>query len=348
MESTPRGDTLTYWLRDTTLIHQDTLEVQLSYQATDSVGHLHQQVDTVSLLSKIPYAKRLKLQQKKIDEWTKKQEKAKKRGEPYDSIMPKENLDVQVTVGSTMTADKNVSFHFETPLAKIDTSKIHLYAKHDTLWYVSPYEFEQHRDTTVKALNKAYLEHTRDYVLRGEWRPGIEYSLELDSAAFIDIYGVASTKKKQGFSVQSNDELSTILLAIAGAKQSPMVVQSLDTSDKPVKQAPVVNGEAQFFYVKPGDYYARLFVDTNGNGRWDTGNYDENRQPEEVYYYPKKITCRAKWDFNESWNLTQTPLYQQKPAQITKQKGEQQRKIQNRNAKRALDLGKKYVPGMLK
>lgn len=348
MESTPRGDTLTYWLRDTTLIHQDTLEVQLSYQATDSLGHLHQQVDTVSLLSKIPYAKRLKLEQKKIDEWTKKQEKAKKRGEPYDSIMPKENLDVQVTVGSTMTADKNVSFHFETPLAKIDTSKIHLYAKHDTLWYVSPYEFEQQRDTTVKALNKAYLEHTRDYVLRGEWRPGIEYSLELDSAAFIDIYGVASTKKKQGFSVQSNNELSTILLTIAGAKQAPMVVQLLDTSDKPVKQAPVVNGEAQFFYVKPGDYYARLFVDTNGNGRWDTGNYDENRQPEEVYYYPKKITCRAKWDFNETWNLTQTPLYQQKPAQITKQKGEQQRKIQNRNAKRALDLGKKYVPGMLK
>ena len=247
-----------------------------------------------------------------------------------------------------MTADKNVSFHFETPLAKIDTSKIHLYAKHDTLWYVSPYEFEQQRDTTVKALNKAYLEHTRDYVLRGEWRPGIEYSLELDSAAFIDIYGVASTKKKQGFSVQSNDELSTILLIIVGAKQAHMVVQLLDTSDKPVKQAPVVNGEAQFFYVKPGDYYARLFVDTNGNGRWDTGNYDENRQPEEVYYYPKKITCRAKWDYNETWNLTQTPLYQQKPAQITKQKGEQQRKIQNRNAKRALDLGKKYVPGMLK
>ena len=122
MESTPRGDTLTYWLRDTTLIHQDTLVVQLSYQATDSVGQLHQQVDTVSLLSKIPYAKRLKLEQKKIDEWTKKQEKAKKRGEPYDSIMPKENLNVQVTAGSKMTADKNVSFHFETPLAKIDTS----------------------------------------------------------------------------------------------------------------------------------------------------------------------------------------------------------------------------------
>lgn len=339
MEATPRGDTLTYWLKDTALVHQDTLNIALRYMATDSTGVLKERTDTLSLLAKVPYAKRLKQEQKKIDEWKKKQEKAKKKGEPYDSIMPKVPLDVRINVSSSMTADQNVGIIVPAPLAKIDTSKIHLYAKHDTLWYVSPFELNKRIDTTVKAFNKEYVEHTRKYLLRGEWHPGVEYSLELDSAAFVDIYGNVSAKKKQGFKVLSNDECSTILLSITGTPNKPLLVELLDGSDKPIKQAKVVNGEARFFYVTPGEYYARLIVDANDNGVWDTGDYEKSIQPEEVYYYPYKISCRAKWDYTESWNVKQLPLYQQKPLQITKQKGEQQRKIQNRNAKRARDLG---------
>lgn len=348
MESNPRGDTLTYWLRDTTLINQDSLEIELKYQTSDSTGQLHLQTDTLMMLAKQPYAKRLKQAQKRLEEWNKKQERAKKRGEPYDSIMPKEALEVKLSVSSALAPDQNVGFSFTTPLALLDTSKVHLYSKQDTLWYVSPFEIEQQRDTSIVPFNDAYIKNTRNYVLRGEWRPNIEYSLELDSAAFVDIYGKASNKIKQGFKVKSNDEFSTILLTITGADGKPLVVQLLDNSDKPVKQVRTSNGMAQFFYVEPREYYVRLFIDANNNGKWDTGDYDKGVQPEEVYYYPKKITCRAKWDFNETWNLTSTPIYRQKPTEITKQKGEQQRKIQSRNAKRALDLGKEYIPGMMK
>lgn len=348
MEATPRGDTLTYWLRDTTLVNQDTLDIELTYQATDSTGTLYQQTDTLTMLSKQPYAKRLKQQQKKVDDWNKKQEKAKKRGEAYDSVMPKEVLEMKVNISSAMAPDQNIGIGFNTPLAVLDTAKIHLYAKHDTLWYEAPFEIEQQRDTSVVPLNDAYIENSRSYVLRGEWRPDIEYSLELDSAAFVDIYGKASEKKKQGFKINSNDEFSTIMLTITGAKNQNLVVQLLDNSDKPVKQVKASNGVARFFYVEPREYYVRLFVDANNNGRWDTGNYDEDLQPEEVFYYPKKITCRAKWDFSDTWNLDATPISKQKPSEITKQKGEQQRKIRNRNVQRALDLGKEYIPGLLK
>ena len=171
---------------------------------------------------------------------------------------------------------------------------------------------------------------------------------ELDSAAFVDIYGRASHAVKQGFTVRSTDDFSTIALNILGADAKHLVVQLLDGSDNVVKQVRTSNATARFFYVEPREYYVRLFVDRNDNGQWDTGNYDEDVQPEEVYYYPKKIECRAKWDFNEIWNLNAVPVYEQKPAKITKQKAEQQRKIKSRNAKRALDLGIKYLPDMLK
>ena len=40
--------------------------------------------------------------------WTKKQEKKKKKGEPYDSVMEVKPLDVQLSVSSQFDPDQNV------------------------------------------------------------------------------------------------------------------------------------------------------------------------------------------------------------------------------------------------
>ena len=125
------------------------------------------------------------------------------------------------------------------------------------------------------------------------------------------------------------------------------VAQLFDFNDKTVKEAvTAADGTAQFFYLREGTYYARLFVDTNGNGRWDTGDYATGTQPETVCYYPDKIECREKWDVTRQWNPFERPADRQKPADITKQKGDKQRKVQQRNLKRAQQMGIDYVPKM--
>ena len=57
-----------------------------------------------------------------MEEWTKKQEKRKKKGEPYDSVMAPKPLDVKIGVASQLDPDKNISFSFPTPLAHADTA----------------------------------------------------------------------------------------------------------------------------------------------------------------------------------------------------------------------------------
>ncbi|HEY9543468.1 MAG TPA: hypothetical protein VIR50_07675, partial [Prevotella sp.] len=79
------------------------------------------------------------------------------------------------------------------------------------------------------------------------------------------------------------------------------------------------------------------------NGRWDTGDFDSDRQPEEVYYYPETINVRAKWDITETWNPKLKPLYEQKPGKLVKQKNDKQKRIVNRNAQRATQLGIEYI-----
>jgi uncharacterized protein (DUF2141 family) len=57
---------------------------------------------------------------------------------------------------------------------------------------------------------------------------------------------------------------------------------------------------------KPGDYELRILYDTNGNGKWDTGEFfGKHRQPEKVVTVMKKFTVKANWDNDRDITLTQ-------------------------------------------
>ena len=339
IETTPKADTITYWIRDTLLVNRDTLEMEMTFLATDTLGELTPQTEILQLLSKQPYARRLKERQKKEEDWRKKEERKKRRGLPYDSIMPAEKVDMKILLGNKLSPDKNIMLQFATPIAEIDTSKIHLYARQDTLWYAARYRIKPWERTETVDTCDITRRSPRQFVLQGEWQPGTVYSLEMDSLAFVDLYGKGNGKHKQGFKVGALEDYGTFIFDITGFAGRRIVVQLLNEKDQVVKEVTTENGNATFFYVDTKSYYMRMFVDENGNGRWDTGDYASGRQPEEVYYYPKKMECRAKWDIHETWNPTLLPLSEQKPAEITKQKADQKRKISNRNAQRAKDKG---------
>ena len=331
IETQERQDTIHYWLRDTTLINQDTLRMEVSYMMTDTLGNLVNQTDTIEALAKIPYAKRQKDLAKEIDKWKKEQDRRKKREEDYDSIYPPKPLQPNFKLSQQMDPDKKIEIEMPTPLQRIDTAAIHLYSMIDSAWYEAPFTF------------RPIPNRLRFYEIQAEWRPDTEYSLEIDSAAFEDIYGLVSESYKQGLKVKSLDEYSTLTMKMSGVSDSlPLRVRLLNKSDAVVKEVLVKDGVAHFDHVNPDKYYLSAFVDANGNGIWDTGDYDEDRQAESVYYYPREIECKKQWDVTQQWNLTAVPRYKQKPQAITKEKADGAKKLKNRNAERALQLGIEY------
>lgn len=337
VEHNAKKDSITYWLRDTTLINTDTLTLSMEYLITDSTGVLISQSDTIDVVAKTSYAKRQKEKQKEYESWQKEQEKRKKREEPYDSIYPVKPLEVKINVPQSLNPISKVFINIPTPLAKADTSAVHLYSQIDSLWYRAPFE--------VIRLDSVMGR----FELLAEWQPGTEYSLEVDSAAFVDIYGFVSDPIKQGIKARPLEELSSLVFRLSGVRDTGIVVQLLDKDDKCLRQLRAANdGEAAFFYLEPGNYYARAFVDRNGNDLWDTGNYDDDQQPEDVYYYSSEIECKANWDVTKQWNLTGRPRNQQKPGALVKQKDTKEKKQKkNRNAERARQLGIEYVQKQL-
>ena len=341
-----KRDTIDYWLRDTALVNQDTLRMEMTYLMTDSAGQLVSQTDTLEVLSKQPYERRMKQLKATYEKWQKQQEKLKKKGEPYQTEMPRPTLAIRMQNANEIDPEKRLQLQFETPISTIDTTKVHLYTKVDSLWYRANYQLlpAARRNAEGHFVRPDSLKYGMNYEISADWKPGQDYSFETDSTAFTDIYGAVTPKYKQGFKVKGDDEFGSLVITLTGLDGQPCIVQLLDRNDKVIKEVAAEHQQAEFYYLKPETYYLRLFVDSNHNGIWDTGDYAKDRQPEAVYYYPGKIECKAKWDLTESWNPTSTPLYQQKPGAITKQKADKQKTIRRRNAERAKQMGLPYTP----
>jgi len=155
------------------------------------------------------------------------------------------------------------------------------------------------------------------------------------------VMGHSTKPLKYEFTVREDEEFGSIFIHVL-APDSNIIVQLMGKSDKPVAtQKADKDGHADFFYLKPDEYYVRCFIDTNNNGKWDTGNYGEGRRPEEVFYFPQKLTLKANWDLEQEWNIRNIVRNKQKPQEITKQKADKEKTVKQRNLKRRMEKNRK-------
>lgn len=306
IEKSLKNDTVNYWIKDSLLYKRDTLSMSVDYLYTDTLGKLVPRTDTLYLATK-----------KYKGGAEPKKKKKKKKDEPEPTVF----LSVNVDAPSSMDVYKNIRLNFEEPVARFDSSAIHLEQKVDSLWKDVSFAFQ--RDTS----------QLRSFELVANWEPGQEYRFRVDSTAFHGLYGLFTDKIEQNFKVRNLEEYGAIYFNVSGA-DSIAFVELLDGQDKPIRNAKVVDGQADFYYLNPGKYYARLVNDTNGNGVWDTGSYAEKRQPEMVYYYPQELELKANWELEQDWNVNAVPLDKQKLDNLKKQKPDEDKKKQNRNRDR--------------
>lgn len=315
-DRTGRRDTLDYWIRDSLLYQRDSLQVSLTYLHTDSLDRWVPRTDTLTLFPKLTYAKQLKQQQEAEEKERKEQEKRKKK--KGETEQPKNKfLAMEVYAPNSMDVYDYVTFSFTEPVDSFDHRTIHLKHKVDSLWVDHPFEFE--RDS---------MDHKR-FNLYAEWLPGESYQMQVDSAAVQGIYGLTTDKVNKEFKAKKLEEYGQIFFNVSGAG-STAFVELLDAQDNVLRTVKLSDGKADFYFLNPGKYAARLVNDTNGNGHWDTGDYAARRQPEEVFYYYQVLDLKANFDLTQDWNITDRPLDKQKPDELKKQKPDENKK-KNKN-----------------
>lgn len=297
------NDTLTFWL-PTELAKRDTLRLALEYTSIELLTGIHKQVnDTVKLMKPKEQTAKKKNQKKKKTEKKDSGKKGKGKeqtkelpadsipGLPTDSIagLPTDSLanpgpDVKnpdsdeeeketpkiptfafSTKGPDTDITRPLTMEVPVPLSRIDPNAFLLEFKPDTVWLPVKEGYRLERADTLSE---------RRFKIEYPWERGLTYRLSIDSLAATDIYGINSDKLDYEFKTKAPEDLSNLKLTLTGLDPDiPAFVQLMASGDKPKYTAPVVNGTANFEGIDAGKYYARLYEDFNGDGKYTTGSY---------------------------------------------------------------------------
>lgn len=304
MERTKNNDTLTVWITDSLVYRQDSLQMKINYIRTDSANQNYIATDTLNF--------NMRRSGRSRDRTPERSE-----GEEGEEA-PVRFLGMNSNVQSTFELFNPVRIEFEQPVQQFDSSYVELSMEVDSLYEAVPFQMES------DSLNP------RRFVLRPSWEPGAKYRIRIDSAAVISHYGLWNNTYEQQFTVKPLDQYGNLEISLSGLQEEESAfVELLNATGKPFRKSVVKANRARFQDLPPGDVYARLVIDNNNDGQWTTGNYEEKRQPEEVFYYPGKFVIRAYSDHSESWNIRSVPLTGQKPLEITTNKPQEKRRNPN-------------------
>lgn len=283
-QSSPNRDTLTYWLTDSLAISQDSIYLQMTYLTSDSLYNLVPQTDTVLAVYRRP----------RMSQKAREAQERKKR---------ERKLELKTNASSKFEIYDTLRIYSAFPLDSVHAGMIHLAHKVDTVLTPVPVQVEEGDSIRMNIRVIARLEPAESYVL------------EIDSAACRDIYGVCNDAVKANIKLKSTDEYANILVRMA--QYDPRArIQLLSEKDAVLRELPALPDGTKFDYLAPTTYYLRLYLDLNGDGHWTTGDWLTRRQPEPVYYFPKKLKLRANWDFEETFDHLAVPQVDSKPATL--------------------------------
>lgn len=281
-------DTLTLWLRDSILISRDTLRFVMDYYRTDSLYQLEPATDTILASYRAPNL-------------TPKVQAAKQREAAARRLELRSNGRQKMDVFDTLTVTAVM------PIERIEQDSIHLCLRVDSTWRNIPY--------SIQLNDSAHM----SFQLIFQLQKGAEYELRVDSNAVWDICGKSNREKRFPMSIKTDNDYATLTVRMAHYDPQ-MRLQLLNEQDKVLRDVPAREATV-LQYLAPTSYYLRMYFDLNGDGLWTTGSWEQHRQPEPVYYFPAKLTLKANWEFEETFDYTATPQAESKPAEIRKDAG---------------------------
>ena len=274
-------DTITYWLTDSLAIRMDSIYLQMQYMVTDSLYNLVPQTDTVLAAYRRP----------RMSEKAREAVEKKKR---------ERKLELKSNASTSFDIYDTIRITSAFPLDLLQDTLFHLVQKEDSILKPIPFTIQK-KDSMAMTI----------YVL-AKLQPETTYQLKIDSAACRDIYGACNDSIKQNIKLKSKNDYSSLVVKMTHFDARARI-QLLNEKEEVLREAVALPDGVKFDYLAPKTFFLRLYIDENGDGKWTTGDWLLKRQPEPIYYYPKKLKLRANWDFEESFDHLHKPQILSKP-----------------------------------
>lgn len=134
------------------------------------------------------------------------------------------------------------------------------------------------------------------YAFQFEKQESQTYKIQMLPNAFKDFFGNVNDTLNYSVRTKTLADYSNVRVTLKNAVY-PVIVQL--TNEKGDVKRELFATEPQVFdftNLDPGSYYLRVVFDTNGNQKWDSGNYLKKIQPERISHDTAIIDARANWD----------------------------------------------------
>ncbi|MEN0054451.1 MAG: Ig-like domain-containing protein [Mucilaginibacter sp.] len=141
--------------------------------------------------------------------------------------------------------------------------------------------------------------------IKYRWRQGSKYELIFNEAAFTSIYGEKNKRVSKKFQVDKTENYSTLTIKVTvpdTAKAYVVELLSDKGEKKEILQSNYIRRNTSLVYRNylTGKYMVRVIYDENRNGKWDSGNVKQKRQPENIWVSDKEISLRPNWEAEEA------------------------------------------------
>ena len=206
----------------------------------------------------------------------------------------------------------NVNFYRPKPdsliIKPVQTRIIEL---NDTLKFKSNLPLEKFNENFIKVQNIDSMPVKFDLMINENYdlakmffklEPNDEYTLSILPNAFQDLWGNTNDTILLVFSTRSYDSYGEIKFQLDWKiSEQAFILELINTNNDVVQRINKRNeiNRYSFKYLVPGTYKARIILDNNANGKWDSGNYFKKIQPERVIYLSNELELRANWELNE-------------------------------------------------
>jgi len=265
------GDTVGYWLTDTTLINLETIEVSVKYVLDDSDKHDEYKLDTI----RFRHSQALK--------------KSRRRNLQTENKFVL-GLNFNTSKANPLDLNNSLFVSTATPLSDYNPQMILFYSIVDSVEIPTEVFIEKDK-VNIKRL-----------ILQHKWEEDVKYKIMFLPGFVTDLYGTTNDSTTLTFQTRKMEYYGNIIVDLNCNKKN-MIIQLLDEKEKIIRRSMVYNDTIlRFEYLPPKKYLLKAIWDQNGNGKWDTGNLIERIQPEKIGYYQEEIKLRSNWDFKKNWS----------------------------------------------
>lgn len=214
----------------------------------------------------------------------------------YSKSFTSKIKDLKTTDSLSINAEKkgvilfreNFTLLTTTPISEIQKSKITLLNK----------------DSLVIDFNLKQNPFEQKIIFEFKKEENEKYLLQLLPGAIKDFYATENDTLNYSFTTKSYSDYGNLKVVLKNVIKYPLILELIKT-DGTIVATTLVEEDLPIFFdaIEPNIYSLRVIYDDNKNGVWDTGNYLEKRQAEQVQYYPKTIDVRANWDVEQEYIL---------------------------------------------